>query len=201
MNLIFDLDGTLIDSRMRLYCLFQKLVPECNLSFEKYWDFKRRKISHETILNEEFGFDAADIAKFHSEWMSKIEAPEFLCLDRKFPAMHEALERLQRQAKLFVCTARQSKKSVTEQLGELDLLMFFEDVMVTEQRFTKYEMLRRISNIGQQDWIIGDTGLDVLSGKKLGLKTCAVLSGFLSEKSLLEYSPDLILPYASDFDF
>ena len=36
MNIFFDLDGTLLDSKERLYYLFQHLVPECKFSFEEY---------------------------------------------------------------------------------------------------------------------------------------------------------------------
>jgi len=47
--------------------------------------------------------------------------------------------------------------------------------------------------------MIGDTGKDIQVGQMLGIKTCAVLSGFLNEKALLNYGPDLILPTAADF--
>ena len=199
MNLIFDLDGTLIDSRMRLYCLFQKLVPQCNLSFDQYWNFKRNKISNATILSEHFGFDTVHINEFHSEWMGKIEAAEFLALDQNFPAIFETLDRLKLQAKLYVCTARQSKKPAVDQLDRLGLLPYFEDIMVTEQRLSKAELISRILDLGSEDWIIGDTGLDIQVGQSMGIRTCAVLTGFLSEVSLRAYMPDLIINSAADF--
>jgi len=49
-QVFFDLDGTLPDSRERLYRLFCELVPESRLSFDKYWALKRRKQDHKTIL-------------------------------------------------------------------------------------------------------------------------------------------------------
>ena len=52
MNLFFDLDGTLLNSRKRLYTLFQDLIPESKLSIDEYWDLKRDKIDHKTILME-----------------------------------------------------------------------------------------------------------------------------------------------------
>jgi len=199
MNVIFDLDGTLIDSRLRLYRLFQKLVPDSKLTFEAYWEFKRNKISNEIILAKEFGFDVGRIDRFIIDWMDKIETPEFLALDQNFPFMHETLQRLQRQATLYVCTARQVRHSAVDQLNRLSLLNYFTDIMVTEQRKSKMDLIRYISNLGPQDWIIGDTGLDIKVGRDLGMKTCAVLSGFLNEKKLRDYAPDLILPNAADF--
>lgn len=199
MNLIFDLDGTLIDSRMRLYQLFKTLVPRAKLSFEEYWHFKSNKVSNEAILAQEFGFDRAQIDQFKSEWMSKIEAPKFLAFDQNFPFMHETLEYLKKEATLYVCTARQTRKPVIDQLKQLDILSYFEDIMVTEQRTNKVELISHIAGLESQDWIIGDTGLDIQVGKALGIKTCAVLTGFLSAASLREYMPDLIIDCATDF--
>lgn len=199
MNLIFDLDGTLINSRPRLYQLFQKLVPESKLSYDSYWSFKQEKISNETILAQEFGYDNAAISRFVASWLDLIEAPEFLALDKNLPGMHAALSRLSKQAQLHVCTARQHRKPVVDQLHSLELLHFFESVMVTEQSRGKVELVTALSNLGPQDWIIGDTGNDIQVGKALGIKTCAVLTGFLSKKSLLPYCPDLLLPSASHF--
>ena len=54
MNLIFDLDGTLIDSRLRLYKLFQQLVPTSELTYQDYWAFKQENVSNEDILIKEF---------------------------------------------------------------------------------------------------------------------------------------------------
>ena len=65
MNLIFDLDGTLIDSRLRLYNLFQQLVPTSELTYQDYWAFKQEKVSNEDILvTRSLAFDAAAIERF-----------------------------------------------------------------------------------------------------------------------------------------
>lgn len=199
MNLIFDLDGTLINSRLRLYRLFQQLVPESNMSHDSYWSFKQEKVSNETILANVFRFDTVRINRFIADWMNHIEAPEFLALDTNLPGMHEALRRLSKQARLHICTARQHRQPAVDQLDRLGLLSFFDSVMVTEQSRCKVELIEAVSGLGPQDWIIGDTGKDIQVGKALGIKTCAVLSGFLSEMSLRPYDPDLILPTASDF--
>lgn len=199
MNLIFDLDGTLIDSRLRLYNLFQQLVPASDLTYHDYWSFKQEKVSNEEILINEFNFDAPAINRFVADWMSKIEAPEFLDLDKNFSGMHATLAELHKQANLYVCTARQYSDRVLEQLERLGLLHYFDQVLVTEQTRSKEELVRKLPSLASQDWMIGDTGKDIQVGQKLGVKTCAVLSGFLNEKILLQYKPDLILPTAADF--
>jgi len=199
VNLIYDLDGTLIDSRLRLYRLFQELVPQSNLTYERYWAFKQNKVSNQAILATEFAFDAAAIESFVTGWMDRIEAPEFLSLDKSLPRMHQTLKNLRKQAKLHVCTARLAKQPVYYQLERLGLLPYFDSIMVTEQSRGKEELIVMVPDLEPRDWIIGDTGKDIQVGKLLGLRTCAVLTGFLNEKSLRDYEPDLILATASDF--
>ena len=199
MNLIFDLDGTLIDSRLRLYKLFQQLVPTSELTYQDYWAFKQENVSNEDILINEFRFDAAAIKRFVTDWMGNIEAPEFLALDKNLPGMHATLAELREQANLYVCTARQYSIPLLNQLERLRLLYYFDEVMVTEQTRSKEELVRTLPSLDSQDWMIGDTGKDIQIGQMLGIKTCAVLSGFLNEKALLNYGPDLILPTATDF--
>ena len=199
MNLIFDLDGTLIDARNRLYRLFQELVPQSDLTYDRYWTFKQNDISNQTILATEFGFDAAAIESFVADWMDRIEASEFLALDKNLPRIHEALGNLRKQAKLHLCTARRAKQPVYNQLKHLGLLPFFETIMITEQCRTKEDLIIKIPDLNSCDWIIGDTGQDIQVGKFLGLRTCAVLTGFRNQHVLMGYQPDLILATAADF--
>jgi phosphoglycolate phosphatase len=201
INIIFDLDGTLIDSKPRLYHLFQRLVPASKLSHDDYWAFKQNKVSNETILANEFGFDEVETQNFMANWMKNIEAPEFLAYDKRLPRLNETLERLNKLAALHICTARQDRQSAVDQLDRLGLLSFFNTVMVTGQKKSKHELIAAsISGLSPQDWMIGDTGKDIQVGHSLGIKTCGVLSGFLSEKSLRPYKPDLILLTVADFN-
>ena len=53
-NIFFDLDGTLLDVRARLYNLFIELAPETLCSLDEYWEIKRNGISQASFL--EFTF-------------------------------------------------------------------------------------------------------------------------------------------------
>ena len=48
--------------------------------------------------------------------------------------------------------------------------------------------------------MVGDTGYDINTGKRIGTNTCAVLSGFMSERSLGDYSPDLMIENVTYLD-
>jgi phosphoglycolate phosphatase len=200
MNLIFDLDGTLIDSRPRLYSLYRQLVPDTKLDFERYWNFKRSKTPHSQLLRDHEGFGDTQISQFEVEWMALIETPKLLALDINFPGMPQALERLARQATLHVCTARQLHEPVLEQMERLGLAKYFRNILVTLQHYPKESLIAaNVADLSPMDWMIGDTGKDIEVGRTLGIRTCAVLSGFLSRESLKDYKPDMILSCATEF--
>jgi phosphoglycolate phosphatase len=200
MNIVFDLDGTLINSKFRLYKLFQDLTPKSNLNFDEYWKLKKNKISNENILKLYFGYNQIDVDRFCSDWMNLIESPSYLSLDRGFAGVQQALEKLHGHLNLYVCTARQLRQPVLDQLSSLNLLDFFEHVMVTEQRQSKeFLIMNGVPELCANDWIVGDTGKDIEVGKILNMKTCGVLSGFLSSAVLQKYQPDLMINSVADF--
>lgn len=200
MNIIFDLDGTLIDSKERLYQLFQRLVPVSTLTFDQYWRFKHNRLSNELILSTQFGYGDDDIRRFVQAWMGLIESTEFLSMDSNFDGLKEALVRLSVQARLHVCTARQSRESAVTQLESLGLLNYFESLMVTEQKYSKDFIIGRdVSHLAREDWLIGDTGSDIKVAQSLGINSCAVLSGFMSRDVLVGYKPTRIIDSVVQF--
>lgn len=192
MNIFFDLDGTLIDSRTRLYQLFQFLVPNSQLQFEEYWELKRNKINHKEILTTKFNYSEEDFRKFEQKWMAEIELKRWLDLDKPFEGITEFLIDLSDRNALFLVTARQSEKMVLQQIKKFGWGSIFIKVLVSEQKQEKYDLIKTTVKVNPDDWFVGDTGKDIQTGKLLGIKTAAVLSGFLNNKSLLQYEPDVI---------
>lgn len=194
MKIIFDLDGTLICSKKRLYELFCDLTKSRELSFSGYWGFKFRGYSNQDILKNEFDYPEEKIKKFITLWMNKIEDSYYLEMDTVIEGLKEFLEKISINNQLYICTARQSIAQVNTQLKNLAILEFFEDVFVTEQYSTKTELLLNSGiAFSKNDWFVGDTGHDIKTGQQLGMKTCAVLSGFMSESALKGYEPDSII--------
>lgn len=193
MNIFFDLDGTLIDSRPRLYQLFQFLVPDSTLTFDEYWGLKRSKINHKEILSSKFSYSEEQYKHFEKNWMSEIELKRWLDLDIPFEGVTDLLEDLFRKYTLFVVTARQSENTALEQIKKLKWNHIFTKILVTAQKQEKYDLIKNTVQTTSEDWFVGDTGKDIQTGKLLGIKTAAVLSGFLNKESLLLYNPDTII--------
>lgn len=200
MNLFLDLDGTLLDSKLRMYKLFDALVSESKLKYEDYWERKFQGLTHSSILREEFGFSNERLVCFETKWMSVIESEEYLEYDSLINGVVEWLNKMASSYSLYLVTARQSLLGVERQLYKYSILNFFDQILVTEQKKTKVELIQKSQiKLNQTDWFIGDTGYDVLTGKSLGIKSLSVLSGFMTKESLKKYNPDLILNDVTEF--
>lgn len=201
MAIFFDLDGTLIDSKLRLYRLFQELVSQSKFTFDEYWSLKQNKINHAAVLKNYFDYDSKDIYLFEQNWLLQIESDEYLQYDKPFSGVTNYLLSLkERKFELYLVTARQFKVKVLSQIDLFGWSEIFTDILVTEQRSTKTDLIKSLLHCESNDWIVGDTGADILIGKSLGIKTACVLSGFLNELVLKEYDPDIMLSSVLDFN-
>jgi phosphoglycolate phosphatase len=202
MKIIFDLDGTIICSKKKLHKLFSDLTKGRQLSFSDYWDLKFSRKSNEDILKSKFNYSDNEIEYFANNWMELIEDDKYLEIDKLIDGVKDFLEGVRQNNELYICSARQSIQQVEKQLKRLAILHFFQDIFVTEQKYSKKDLLvNKNLRLDKRDWIIGDTGHDILTGKELGIKTCAVLSGFMSQNVLVLYSPDIIIQDVTSFNF
>lgn len=193
-KIIFDLDGTLLDSRKRLYTLFKHLVPELNLSFSEYWDIKMRGANHKELINSKLGEpNEFNHLEFQENWMGLIESENYLALDIPYSESSIVLETLRNKGiKIFLCTARQSISGVVHQLQKFNLLNYFEDIYVTEQKKSKIDLLNNNINWGDS-FFVGDTSQDIQLAKSFGGVSIAVTSGFRSREYLSRFTPDYLI--------
>jgi phosphoglycolate phosphatase len=192
-NIIFDLDGTLSDPKVRLYSLFVELTPDNKFSFAAYWEIKRNKIDQACLLERYFDYSKEEIAQFRRQWLAKIEERERLKLDTPLPGAGTVLKTLSKDNQLYVVSNRQSRESAIEQIEDYGWGGYITRTLVTLQKTSKANLIQESLTISKDDIIIGDTGEDILTGKKLGITTIAVTSGMLNRRALLEYNPDQII--------
>jgi phosphoglycolate phosphatase len=197
-NFFCDFDGTLIDSSQRLYTLFCRLVPECQFSYEDYWKLKRKKMTQRALLTQYFNYSKEESDRVHTLWMRDVESPELLKLDQPLTGVDDSLEKLAQEYNLYLVTARQSPEAVMKQLTDFGWKSYFTDIFVTQQKVDKTTLITNHLQTKKADWIAGDTGEDILTGKNLGIKTIAVTSGTLNAEALKPYNPDLILDSICD---
>lgn len=192
-TIFFDLDGTLLNSKERLYQLFNDLTNNTILSFDEYWKLKKTMHSNQWILENHFHLTNLEINSFTKEWMLKIEDDKYLDFDFVFDDVVPTLKSLNK-FNLYIVTARQFKDKTINQLNNLGISQFFKDVLVTENKSSKSNLIRmKEIDLSNKCFLVGDTGEDVKTAKELGLFSIAILTGFRNKSILEKYNPDFIV--------
>jgi len=210
---LFDVDGTLSDTDDHLVArIVRRLKPLAWL----FKDRDPRKFARRLVMAAEtpgnFVYQIADrlgIDKFFAKYYKVLSTRRLAKKPSKerfwlIPGVREMLEALSHDYPLGVVSAR-DELSTKEFLNHFELTSFF-DVIVTSQtcRFTKPypdPVIYAAKALGMTPGdcvMVGDTIVDIKSGKSAGAQTVAVLCGFGTEKELARVEADLILKTTPD---
>lgn len=194
IKIFFDLDGTLIDSKQRLYKLFCDLTNQNELDFNQYWTLKRAKTDHRSIMSEYLRSSEDEILLFERKWMRLIESDDYLSLDQPFDFTYNVLKKLtEKHTTIYLITARQNRGGVIKQLKNFKMEDYFKAILVTESLKSKAQLIsENVDNLSSNDILVGDTGVDIQTAKQVGIRSFAVLSGFRNESILQNYKPDYL---------
>ena len=194
MIILFDLDGTLIDST-------EAILESFGVAFKSFGD----DIPDDESIKSHIGYPldvmfislgvaknrADDYVNAYKSHYRKISCAKTVLL----PYAKESLELASQYATLGVVTTKTAKYSV-ELLEHNDIMRYF-DVLVGREdvEFPKPHpepVLKALSKlqIDTKDvWMIGDTCMDIVSAKSANIQGIAVTSGYAS-KELLESCTD-----------
>jgi phosphoglycolate phosphatase len=201
-SLFIDLDGPILDVSARHFRVCADILtmlgnPPSVKNSATYWKMKRNGDSLAVILRK-LSKSPVDEAVFSYQWLQRIEQLEYLRLDRVPRFARTQLPKLCEKFDLVLVTLRQCRETLDAQLKELQLFYFFHCILSrTPSRSGTWELKRDlIASSGllyADSWIIGDSEVDILAGKALGMKTIAVLSGIRNSAVLKEVAPDFIV--------
>ncbi|HSS50009.1 MAG TPA: HAD family hydrolase [Thermoanaerobaculia bacterium] len=197
--ILLDLDGPLLDVLPRYHRLHSDLVLRHGgrpLDPEAYWDAKRKRGPEPQILAKS-GLDPGAIREVLGERARWIESWRYLQLDRTWPWTEAVLTDLSRRAPLVLVTARRHRRRLLRQLGELGLRGHFHRIVSgpgDETAEAKARLLRdsRLP-IPPGSVLVGDTEVDLASGRALGLRTAALTCGIRCAALLTPWNPDALL--------
>jgi len=197
--LFLDLDGPVLDVSHRYHRVHQDIVEELGgwpFPRTAYWEAKRNLVPETEILTRTgLSPEAADQAA--AERLRRLEEPRYLALDRPWPWTAEALDELERMGRLALVTLRKHLDRLDEQVRNLGLPLFFEHVIAGRGDGTPTAKAALLRGSGLA-WapgsvLVGDTEVDVASGRALGLRTVALGCGIRSPALLEPWSPDALL--------
>lgn len=197
--LIFDLDGTLVDSKTDLALsvnAVRELMGLGPLPHELIASYVGQGVTN--LIRRALGDQATD-ESVEKALALFLEYYRHHMLDNTvmYPGVPETLEKLRRR-KLTVLTNKpvNFSREMLKRLGVADRFAFIYGGNSFEQRKPDPVGVNRlIGDTGvaaRQTMIVGDSDTDVLTGRNAGVWTCAVTYGY-GAASLDECQPDLLL--------
>lgn len=204
--ILFDLDGTLIDSgkgiinavkyALKKYgidetneALLRSFVgPPLNQQFAKCYGFSAEK-SLEAVL----------VFREYYETKGILENEMYTDIDK-------VLQQLKNRGKYLMVATSKPEKFAHNILAQHDLEKYFDFIggsLVDGSRVTKIQVLDYVLKTNKIDnsneaLMIGDTKFDMIGAKNFNLKTIAVTYGYGTKEELLATKPDFIVNKPSE---
>lgn len=198
MYLIFDFDGTLVDS-------FSAIIEKFNLLAS---DFNFRKVSIEEIETLR-NLNSKELIKYLKIPIYKM--PRVLHRARKyfqeemhklfpFAGIPQTLHELSIAGFTLGIVTSNSRENVTSWLTQHDMRKYFKFIHVESNYFGKKRILKKVmrTNKIEKAFYIGDETRDIEAAKQCNILSIAVTWGFNSEKILTQCHPNYIARVPDD---
>jgi len=190
VTILFDLDGTLIDSTEAILDSFRN-------SFEVHEhphpedEAIKALIGHPLdVMYRELGVEESKVWTFvgtYKEYYRVISTQKTVLL----PKAREAVEEAAKFARLGIVTTKTGKYSRVlmehfELMHHFEVLIGYEDVKNPKPHAEPIEKAMQQMGVSKKEecWIIGDTRLDLGSAKNAGINSVGVLSGYDNAEQL-----------------
>lgn len=199
-----DLDGTLIDSSLRHVMVMKGVLEQehINVDFngKDYIDYKSCGKSTLKYLMDALGL-RRDCAEHLTEmWISKIESDIYLTYDTWFDDVDVFLQYLSNEGfEIIALTARKKFNYITDYVMNGQYGKYFKYVKVVNPLSAIEEKKEYIfKNKSPETILVGDTEVELESGKAAGINTYILNRGFRNQEFWSAYKD--IVTYGSLID-
>lgn len=180
-KLVFDLDGTILNSEERHIIVLDELLEDSSVDLDTSSLMRKKKEGASTfeylIANNVEEIKAKVISK---KWIESIELARFIENDRLYPGTREMLLKLFQKSDIYLLTARKDKKLVESQLRKLHILDFFKEIIVVDPVNSAIEKAKYLELI-RPELFVGDTETDKLAADRTSIDFYPVNYGFRSK--------------------
>ena len=191
-QIFLDLDGPLLDGRERHYCCYKTILERHGykpIAIDEYWAKKRDMLNRRDLLDLSCAAKIYDI--FLEEWLSMIETPEMLALDKVQDGALECLRNWKAQGiALTLVTMRKNKSGLEAQLDATSLRVCLDAVFACDhaeggegKAAAVRSLYSDVISLRNALWV-GDTEADWTAARLLGCAVILVSNGLRSESYL-----------------
>jgi phosphoglycolate phosphatase len=204
--LLFDLDGTIIDSRsdlarsvnLTLNDLDRPALDETDIAAfvgDGVWVLIRRCLQAADPEHQDPG---PELHRRALELLRKHYSEQMLVQTHLYPNVRETLANF--DAKKIALVTSKECDFARELLEHFSLMAYFDciiggDTLPERKPDPKpvLEAVRRLGGSPERAVMVGDSENDVIAGKSAGAQTCAVTYGFRTREQLLVTGPDVVI--------
>lgn len=199
-TLLFDWDGTLIDSAQLGLVAFERSFADLGVTFDhetyrKVYSPNWYSVYTALGLPEEKWQQADDL------WISHYGEQ----LAQPIPGAVDTIEELKRRGYRLGVVSSGTECRVVREIGELGLESFFETIICNEQMVEKKPhpegletALRLLGASVETTGYVGDSPEDIEMGRRAGLLTVGVRSDYPTSWKLKSHNPDIFLESLSE---
>ncbi len=199
-SIIFDFDGTIIDSRRDIagaqlwvlerlgvtgYC-GEDLYPFIGLPLAETFLRLLPATMHDRI---------GEAAELYSEYYP----PRSLLTTQLFPGVRGTLERLRTRGKRIAVASTKRGQGIRRVTDHFGITPFFDRLQGSDGLPFKPDPAIINLILDEEGWdplrtlMVGDTSMDVLAGKNAGIATCGVTYGAMTGEQIRAAGPDFII--------
>ena len=196
---VFDLDGTLIQSHSTIYNSMTKAFNDLNIEYQMTEEEFCNYIGHhfEDIFNA-FQINVPDFEIFITQY--KKVYFDFIHLSTFYNGVEEVLKLLkERNIKVALLTTK-AQGEAEKILKHFKIDNYFDEIMGRRPGVAHkpspepLELICSTLNVDvSKTLMVGDSELDVNCGKNAGAKTCAVSYGYRTKELLQKEQPDFLI--------
>ncbi len=197
--ILFDLDGTLIDSTDAIVGCFYHSFKELDFTFLGSIDDIKNEIGYPLdIMYENLGVDKSKVWDFVDSYKKeyrKVSQVQTYLLKNAI----ETVKLAATFARLGIVTTKTTAYTIPL-LENFQIMKYFETIIgrqeVTHPKPHPEPIFMALKNMNikphKDIYMIGDTKLDIIAGNKAGISTIAVLCGYGKKDDLIQYTSNIV---------
>lgn len=185
-TIAFDLDGTLLDSRLRHKQVMDAVLAQFGLKIDTsdLVEFKSYgKNNIDFLLSKHV--EEKNARAIQQKWIELIENEEYLCTDKLYPDALSILEEYAKDNDLILLTARNNKLGTYAQLENLKIKKYFKEIFIVPADIDSAQNKAEILQSQNVVLLVGDTASDATAAKTAGIEFKFHENGF-HKKEVIE---------------